>query len=93
MSQHNNNNQNRGNNNYQGRGPAPSRGGSQSKPSSNKLFNAFANKNGNGFSVQVKEDIVIKAGTRIGVFPGTVGGKDGKPEYQVMSVTVLPDRD
>lgn len=62
------------------------------KGPSNGLFKVFKNKNGNGYSVQLKEEITIPAGTRVAIFEDTLKGKDGTT-YEVLSVTKLKERE
>lgn len=55
------------------------------------IFKAFLNKNGNGYSTKLKEDVLIPAGTRVAIFEDKLTGKDGT-EYQVLNVKKMKDR-
>lgn len=57
----------------------------------NDLFVGFKNK-GQGYSVTLKEDLTIPAGTKVALFEDTLTGKDGT-NYQVIKVKKMPPRD
>lgn len=69
--------------------PAASGAGSKSK---NRVFSAFKNKSGNGYSTQITEEVTIPAGTRLGLFLDEVTSKKTGQTYEVINVSIMPER-
>ena len=81
-------------NNYSGGGQRQSGGGGGGGggKSKNRVFTAFMAKSGKGYTANLEEAVTIPAGSRVGVFMDQITSKKTGQTYDVVNVTILPNR-
>jgi hypothetical protein len=70
----------------------PGGSGTGARKNVNRVFSAFKNKSGKGYSVMLDEAVNIPAGTRLGLFLDTITSKKTGQLYEIVNVSVMPER-